>query len=224
MSANRDRLDEEGNAAGGDAGEVEAVAYPAVSTPMTSRRFPPPWRADKIPGGHVVRDANGQALAYIYSREDATEALQAKMLTMDEARRIAVNMKAVTKLSEFDMLEPDGADLRAMPWRGSAELIFINPQIVFSITQCDGASSVARTASSERGTLMIFWSCLAGRSELGYHSKSFFSTLRVTGKWSGDAAHGLLDNQYCFYCRGRLNATHVLSLEGQRHAAGTGLG
>ena len=29
----------------------------------TSRRFPPPWRADKIPGGYVVRDANGQALA-----------------------------------------------------------------------------------------------------------------------------------------------------------------
>jgi hypothetical protein len=38
---------------------------------MTSRRFPPPWRADKMPGGYVVRDANGQALAYIYSRENA---------------------------------------------------------------------------------------------------------------------------------------------------------
>ena len=29
---------------------------------MTTRRFPPPWSADKIPGGYVVRDANGQAL------------------------------------------------------------------------------------------------------------------------------------------------------------------
>jgi hypothetical protein len=27
-----------------------------------ARRFPAPWRADKIPGGYVVRDANGQAL------------------------------------------------------------------------------------------------------------------------------------------------------------------
>jgi hypothetical protein len=26
------------------------------------RRFPSPWRAEKIPGGYVVRDANGQAL------------------------------------------------------------------------------------------------------------------------------------------------------------------
>jgi hypothetical protein len=24
---------------------------------MTSRRFPAPWRADKIPGGYVIRDA-----------------------------------------------------------------------------------------------------------------------------------------------------------------------
>jgi hypothetical protein len=57
---------------------------------MTTRRFPPPWRADKILGGYVVRDANGQALAYIYSRDSEVEALQAKVLTKDEARRIAV--------------------------------------------------------------------------------------------------------------------------------------
>jgi hypothetical protein len=29
-----------------------------------SRRFPPPWRAEPIPGGYVVRDANGQALTF----------------------------------------------------------------------------------------------------------------------------------------------------------------
>jgi hypothetical protein len=28
-------------------------------------------RAERISGGYVVRDANGQALAYIYSRENA---------------------------------------------------------------------------------------------------------------------------------------------------------
>jgi hypothetical protein len=49
MSADGDWLDqfEEGNAAGGHAGEVEAIPYPAVSPSMTSRRFPAPWRADK---------------------------------------------------------------------------------------------------------------------------------------------------------------------------------
>jgi len=33
---------------------------------MTGRRFPPPWRVEYHPGGEslIVRDANGQALAY----------------------------------------------------------------------------------------------------------------------------------------------------------------
>jgi hypothetical protein len=46
-----------------------------------ARRFPPPWRADKISGGYVVRAANGQALAWIYSRNSEAEAIQAKVLT-----------------------------------------------------------------------------------------------------------------------------------------------
>jgi len=28
-----------------------------------TRRFPPPWTAEQIPGGYVVKDAAGQALA-----------------------------------------------------------------------------------------------------------------------------------------------------------------
>jgi hypothetical protein len=63
-----------------------------------SHRFPRLWRAEPIPGGHVVRDANGQALAYVYSRENEAEARQAKVLTADEARRIAVNIARLPKL------------------------------------------------------------------------------------------------------------------------------
>jgi hypothetical protein len=48
--------------------------------PNASRRFPPPWRAEPIPGGYVVRDANRQALAYLYSRDNEDEARQAKVL------------------------------------------------------------------------------------------------------------------------------------------------
>jgi hypothetical protein len=62
------------------------------------RRFPPPWRAEAISGGYVVRDATGQAIAYLYSRATETEALQAKMLTRDEARRIAVNIARLPEL------------------------------------------------------------------------------------------------------------------------------
>jgi hypothetical protein len=35
-----------------------------------------------------VRDDNGQAIAYIYSRENEAEARQAKVLTKDEAQRM----------------------------------------------------------------------------------------------------------------------------------------
>jgi hypothetical protein len=53
------------------------------------RRFPPPWTVEKIPGGFKVIDANGQSLAYVYSRENPNDAHMAKVLTEDEARRIA---------------------------------------------------------------------------------------------------------------------------------------
>jgi hypothetical protein len=63
-----------------------------------SRRFPAPWRADPMPGGYVVRDANGQALAYLYSRDNEDEARQAKVLTKDEARRIAMKVARLPQL------------------------------------------------------------------------------------------------------------------------------
>jgi hypothetical protein len=65
---------------------------------MSNRRFPAPWRAERMPGGYIVCDANGQALAYIYSRETEVEAMQAKVLTKVEARGIAVNIAKLPKL------------------------------------------------------------------------------------------------------------------------------
>jgi hypothetical protein len=49
-------------------------------------------------GGCIVRDANGQALVYIYSRDSEAEAMQAKVLTKGEARRIAVNVARLPEL------------------------------------------------------------------------------------------------------------------------------
>jgi hypothetical protein len=73
---------------------------PATPGAMTEppRRFPAPWHANKIPGGYVVRDANGQALAYIYARATQAEAAQAKVLTADEARRTATNIARLPEL------------------------------------------------------------------------------------------------------------------------------
>ena len=64
----------------------------------TVRRFKPPWTAERIPGGYVVKDATGQSLAYVYPRETRADADTAKVLTMDEARRIASNIAKLPEL------------------------------------------------------------------------------------------------------------------------------
>jgi hypothetical protein len=59
---------------------------------QSTRRFPPPRTVEEIPGGYKVKDANGQSLAYVYGRETRADADIARVLTVDEARRIASNI------------------------------------------------------------------------------------------------------------------------------------
>jgi hypothetical protein len=56
------------------------------------RRFPPPWSAEESEACYIVRDANGQALAYVYYEQEPGRRAAAKLLTHDEARRIAANI------------------------------------------------------------------------------------------------------------------------------------
>jgi hypothetical protein len=59
-----------------------------------ARRFPPPWTIDETDPCFIVRDQNGQALAYVYCRDEPGRRTAAGMLTRDEARRIAANIAA----------------------------------------------------------------------------------------------------------------------------------
>jgi K+/H+ antiporter YhaU regulatory subunit KhtT len=54
-------------------------------------------------GGYVVRHADGQAIAYVYSRDNEAEARQAKVLTKDEARRIAINVARLPDLARAEV-------------------------------------------------------------------------------------------------------------------------
>jgi hypothetical protein len=66
-------------------------------------KIPSTWTVEKIPRGLKVTDANGQSLAYVYSRENPNAAHMAKVLTEDEARRIASDIaKLPTLLGKGD--------------------------------------------------------------------------------------------------------------------------
>jgi hypothetical protein len=56
------------------------------------RRFPPPWSVEETDACYIVRDANGQALAYVYFEEEPGRRSAAHLLTRDEARRIGANI------------------------------------------------------------------------------------------------------------------------------------
>jgi hypothetical protein len=64
------------------------------------RRFPPPWSVEEYDEGcFIVRDGDGQALAYFYFEDEPGRRMTEKLLTRDEARRLAVRFSDLPKLS-----------------------------------------------------------------------------------------------------------------------------
>ena len=68
------------------------------------RRFPPPWTIEELNDACVVViDSAGQQLAYVYFEEEPGRRSVAKLLSKDEARRLAVNL---ARLPELLMAQP----------------------------------------------------------------------------------------------------------------------
>jgi K+/H+ antiporter YhaU regulatory subunit KhtT len=65
---------------------------------MADRRFPPPWSVENHVESFVVRDATGQALAFVYWEDEPQRRMSTKRLTRDEARRIAANIAKLPDL------------------------------------------------------------------------------------------------------------------------------
>jgi hypothetical protein len=71
---------------------------------VTERRFPPPWSVEEQPACFAVRDHNGQQLAYVYFEDEPGRRSAAKLLSKDEARRIAANIANPPELLQSDPL------------------------------------------------------------------------------------------------------------------------
>lgn len=65
------------------------------------RRFPLPWTAEETDACFIVRDHTGQALAYVYFEDEPGRRSAAKLLTRDEARRIAARRSMSGSLAKF---------------------------------------------------------------------------------------------------------------------------
>ena len=64
-------------------GEPTATV-PEMTPPRPARRFPPSWSAEETDACFIVRDHNGQALAYVHFEEEPDGAQRHKLLTRDE--------------------------------------------------------------------------------------------------------------------------------------------
>jgi hypothetical protein len=66
-----------------------------------ARRFPPPWSIEELGSCFVVKDRGRQrrpSLAHVYCEDEPGRRSAAKLLTRDEARRIALNMAKLPDL------------------------------------------------------------------------------------------------------------------------------
>jgi hypothetical protein len=66
---------------------------------IPERRFPPPWTVEEQKACFVVRDHNGQQLTYVNFEDEPGRRSAAKLLSRDEARRIAANFAKLPALS-----------------------------------------------------------------------------------------------------------------------------
>jgi hypothetical protein len=78
-----------------------------------TKSFPPPWTVKELEACFFVSDSTGQKLAYVYFEDEPGRRSAAKLLTHDEARRIAENIAKLPNLLQkpaSEMIRPSDDD------------------------------------------------------------------------------------------------------------------
>jgi hypothetical protein len=74
---------------------------------MPERRFPPPWTFDEANHAcFIVRDGNRFPVAYVYFESEPGRRAAARLMTKDEARRIAAGIALPELLKPRDEKDP----------------------------------------------------------------------------------------------------------------------
>jgi hypothetical protein len=71
---------------------------------MTEVGFPQPWSVQEFGGCFVVTDRTRQKLAYVYYEDDPERRSAAKLLSRDEALRLAAQLCDAAGVVERDVL------------------------------------------------------------------------------------------------------------------------
>jgi hypothetical protein len=71
---------------------------------MTARGFPLPWSVQELDACFVVTDSTRQKLAYVYFENDPERRLVTKLLSRDEALRVAGQLSGATGFGGRDWL------------------------------------------------------------------------------------------------------------------------
>ena len=77
---------------------VRLLNSPSVLRTMNARRFPPPWSIEERRACFIVKDGNGQALAYVYFEEEPGRRSAENLMSHDEAGALALNIAKLPEL------------------------------------------------------------------------------------------------------------------------------